>query len=96
MQIPLLLIMPMTFDIHTILFCMLSGIMLLFAQLGLVKAYSYASAAEVGVYQYSSVVFVGLIEWLLWSITPDALDYVGFVLVSIAGVIIIRSGKKLR
>lgn len=65
---------------------------------GLIKAYKYASALQVGVYQYtSSVVFVAIIEWSIWSRTPGLLDYIGFALVTIAGVFSIpSSGQKTK
>lgn len=91
MQIPLLWFTEGTPALDTILYSCLCGISLMSAQLGLVKAYTYATASEVGVYQYCSVVFVALIEWLVWSIAPDLLSIVGFILVSIAGIFIISA-----
>lgn len=80
-------------DVKSYGFAVLSGILLLIAQLLLVKAYKYATAAQVGIYQYASVVFVGLINWLLWNAVPNAWDLIGVLLVTIAGFIIIRSGN---
>lgn len=97
MQIPLLWFSEKTPSLTTFFYSSLSGIMLMVAQLGLVKAYKYAAASQVGVYQYSSVVFVALIEWLIWSKTPGLLDYIGFLLVSIAGIFIISySGPRVK
>lgn len=53
----------------------------------------YAKAAQIGIYQYSSVVFVGLLDWLFWGVIPSSVDAVGVLLVAIAGIIIIRSGR---
>lgn len=89
MQLPLLWLTDNIPSNETIGYAALSGIMLVLAQISLVKAYQNASASEVGVYQYSSVVFVGMMEWLLWSMTPGFLDIIGFILVSIAGIFII-------
>lgn len=94
MQLPLLWLTKSHPSAETFLYASLSGLALLIAQLALVKAYTYAEASEVGVYQYSSVVFVGIIEWLLWHRNPGLADVVGFLLVSIAGIIIIHSGLK--
>jgi len=74
------------------LWALLSGIFLLGAQIALVNAYHYASASEVGVYQYTSVIFVGILEWLIWNTVPNSWDLLGVLLVMIAGVIIIRYG----
>ncbi len=93
-QIPLLFFTTSHMPLESVLYASLSGIMLLIAQLGLVRAYIYAEASQVGVYQYCSVVFVGIIEWLIWGKAPGWLDFIGFLLVGIAGIIIIRSGNK--
>lgn len=81
-------------DELSLTFASLSGAALLLAQITLVKAYRFAQAAEIGVFQYASVVFVGLIGWVLWNHVPTGLDLCGIVLVTLAGVLIIRSGKK--
>ena len=90
-QIPLLFWGGPPPSLETIAYAGGSGIMLMIAQLGLINAYRYAAASQVGVYQYTSIVFVALIEWLFWSRTPGLFDYMGFVLVTIAGIIIIFS-----
>ena len=96
LQIPLLWFAKETPSLTTFFHSSLCGIALMMAQLGLVTAYKYATASEVGVYQYSSVVFVAIIQWIIWSHTPGLLSYIGFGLVSIAGIFIISSGAKSR
>ncbi len=50
-------------------------------QLQLTRAYSHAPAARVGAMGYSAVLFAGVIGWLVWDETPDALSLVGAALV---------------
>lgn len=69
------------------------GFMLVAAQLALVHGYKYATASQIGIYQYTSVVFVGLLDWLLWNSVPTGGDLIGVLLVTLAGIIIIRSNK---
>ncbi len=71
----------------------MSGIALLTAQLLLVSAYKFADASELGVYQYASVVFVGLMDWMIWNMAPPVIDIVGILLVTLAGYIIMRKGS---
>jgi drug/metabolite transporter (DMT)-like permease len=61
-------------------------------QLLLTAAYGSASAARVGPFIYSSVVFAGLQEWTLWGSVPDALSLAGMVVVAAAGVLALRIG----
>lgn len=67
-----------------------AGAALFFAQQSLVRAYREASAADVGVFQYASVIFVGLIDWFVWGQTLPLSDAFGIALVILAGVVIIR------
>lgn len=96
MQVPLLFFTAQTPTHEIAFYSALCGIVLMIAQLALIKAYTYAEAAQVGVYQYCSVVFVAIIEWIIWSKSPLLSDYIGFILVSAAGIFIITSGKKLK
>lgn len=93
MQIPLLFIgeLPAT---ESILYAACGGLCLLGAQLGLIRGYWYATAAQVGIYQYTSVIFVGLFDWILWGIVPSLNEFIGVILVALAGIIIIREGSR--
>lgn len=92
-QIPLLFFGGPIPNAESCLYACLSGVVLLVAQLALVQAYLYAEASQVGIYQYASVVFVGILDWMLWGTAPTLLELLGTVLVAIAGIIIIRSGN---
>lgn len=91
LQIPLLFLTPSLPTPPAVLYSILAGLLLLVAQLGLIQSYRYASASQVGIYQYTSVVFVGLLGWALWGTLPTAGDLIGILLVTLAGVIIIRN-----
>jgi drug/metabolite transporter (DMT)-like permease len=70
-----------------------SGIILLLAQLFLVRAYTYAEASQVGIYQYATIVFIGVLNWIIWGEVPSLIDLVGVILVAIAGIMIIRNSS---
>lgn len=91
-QIPLIFFsgLPTTQSCY---YAMLAGLFLLGAQLALVTGYKYAQASKIGIYQYTSVVFVGLFDWLIWGAVPTVSEWIGVILVSLAGIIIIRSGS---
>ena len=59
------------------------------AQLLLSKGYRYAAAGELGSFTYGSVIFAGLLGWLLWDelITFEAMF--GMALVVFSGVIVV-------
>lgn len=63
------------------------GITMAVAQFLLILAYNQASAAQLSPFNYSVVVFSGLIGWLIWNETPNAPAFFGVVLVCVGGVL---------
>ncbi len=94
LQIPLLFFVESFPNGESIIYAILAGVILLAAQLSLVTGYRYAQASQIGIYQYSSVVFVGIIDWLFWGTIPTEVEIIGALLVAFAGIIVIRSGNK--
>jgi drug/metabolite transporter (DMT)-like permease len=93
LQIPLLFFVETQLSMEGVFYAILSGACILAAQMALVTGYKYAQASQIGIYQYSSVVFVGLIDWMIWGAIPSGGDLIGALLVAIAGIIVIRSGN---
>lgn len=91
LQIPLLFFAPFP-SWESVVYSIFAGVALLVAQMSLVTAYRFAQASQIGIYQYSSVVFIGLIDWLMWKIIPTSSEVVGTLLVALAGILVIRSG----
>ncbi|MGC1307079.1 MAG: DMT family transporter [Phormidesmis sp.] len=56
-------------------------------QLLLVKAYSYAEPHQIGVFQYSSVIFAAAIGWLFFDEIPNGLAVGGMVLIVLGGAL---------
>lgn len=61
------------------------------AQLLLTRAYAYAPAAEVGPFIYTSVVFAGIVGWLVWGEMPDGAAWIGAACIGAAGIYAIRT-----
>lgn len=95
LQIPLLYFGGPFPSVDSCIYAILSGVVLLIAQLALVKGYKYAEASQIGIYQYASVVFVGILDWLLFGTAPNLRDLTGVILVAVAGIVIIRSGNNV-
>lgn len=58
-------------------------------QLLLTRAYGLAPAAHIGALVYTTVLFAGLIGWLVWNERPDVLSLVGGVGVIAAALIVV-------
>jgi drug/metabolite transporter (DMT)-like permease len=57
------------------------------SQLLIILAYHYARPAVIAPFNYSVVVFSGLIGWLVWQNVPGWLALVGVVLVAVGGIL---------
>jgi len=67
----------------------MTGLFFILCQIFLIKAYQCAEPHEVGVFQYSSVVFAGFFDWIIWNKVPSLLTFIGIVLVIIGGALAI-------
>ncbi|HEX4056096.1 MAG TPA: DMT family transporter [Tepidisphaeraceae bacterium] len=56
------------------------------AQLLIIFAYYYATPGRIAPFNYSVVVFSGVIGWIVWHNRPDALALVGVLLVTAGGI----------
>jgi drug/metabolite transporter (DMT)-like permease len=71
------------------------GLTMALAQLLLILAYEQASPSRVSPFNYSVVVFSGLIGWIVWNQIPNALSILGIILVCVGGILsVIHYHKK--
>lgn len=91
LQIPLLQFAGPLPDFQILLYSCIAGLSFLIAQLFLVHAYELASVSNVSVFQYSTVIFIGLFEWLFHHYIPSLSDATGILLIIMAGIIIVRN-----
>jgi drug/metabolite transporter (DMT)-like permease len=71
------------------------GVLATLGQIFLTRAYAHAPAAQVGPFIYTTVVFAGLLDWLVFGrrALPDAAFMAGAVLVCAAGILALRSTR---
>ena len=71
------------------------GLTMAIAQLLLILAYEQASPSRVSPFNYSVVVFSGIIGWIVWNEIPNALSIAGTILVCAGGILsVIHYHKK--
>ena len=63
------------------------------AQVLMTRAYHHAPAAQVGPFIYTSIVFAGLFDVWLFGRVPDAYAAAGALLVVVAGIAALRTGR---
>ena len=76
---------PMT--LQQTVFLLLAGLAATGGQLSITAAYTYAPASELSVYDYSQVIFAGLLGFLFIGEIPDTLSYVGYIIIIGASVV---------
>ncbi len=97
---PLAYFLADTPPLESVLWSLCAGFVSFFAQFFIVKAYSCADPCHIGAFQYTSVVFAGLIGWLIWNQTPTIYDLIGMGIVMLGGILAIslyhlKTSKKL-
>lgn len=67
-------------------FLLLAGTFGCAGQLAITRAYQFAPAREIAVYDYSQVVFSALLGWVFFSQLPDICSLLGYVIICGVGV----------
>ncbi|KGQ71533.1 membrane protein [Chelonobacter oris] len=75
-------------------YLLLSGVMATVGQFGITLAYRYASAKEVSIYSYASVLFAALFSVLLFEQYPDLFSWLGYLLIFIGGYLMFLLNSK--
>ncbi|MGK5595564.1 MAG: hypothetical protein ACSNEK_09460 [Parachlamydiaceae bacterium] len=44
-----------------------------YSQWFIVRAYRYAGASKIGVFQYSTIIWVGIIDWIVWEVKTQSI-----------------------
>jgi drug/metabolite transporter (DMT)-like permease len=63
------------------------GVFMAVAQLLIILAYQHATASQIAPFNYSVVIFSGLIGWIVWNNTLDWVSGVGILLVCVGGIL---------
>ena len=63
------------------------GVFMALAQLLIILAYEHATASQIAPFNYSVVIFSGLIGWIVWHNELDWLSIVGILLVCAGGIL---------
>ena len=89
-QVPFLFFADFLPPLTNLFYAFIAGVCFLISQIFLAKAYEYAPAAKIGVFQYFTILYVAIFDWLLWNKVLSLVDLIGALLIIVAGVIIIK------
>ncbi|GAB4235275.1 MAG: hypothetical protein Kow00109_08470 [Acidobacteriota bacterium] len=85
---------PVSLSLRELLLLFGVGGVAALAQWLLTLGYAGAPAAAVGPFIYSTVVFAGGLDWLLWDVAPDRNTIVGSCLVVAGAVLVLRRSRR--
>jgi drug/metabolite transporter (DMT)-like permease len=77
-----------------LLFLLGTGIFAALGQFSLTLAYQYGRAAEVSIYNYSSIIFSALLGYIFWGEISDPMSILGTIMVIGASVIVFIYGRR--
>jgi drug/metabolite transporter (DMT)-like permease len=70
------------------------GFFLFLTQFFLTAAYRYGSPTLLGPFNYSIIIFTGILSWVFWGTIPGILDGIGLLLISLGGILSIKKLAK--
>ena len=63
-----------------------AGASAVIGQFGITMAYSYAPPRQIAVYDYSNIIFTGILGFVFFGQIPDALSLLGFAAIILAAI----------
>jgi drug/metabolite transporter (DMT)-like permease len=78
------------------LYLALAGLSMIGAQISLTVAMRSTSPHDIAPLVYISVIFAGLIDWIIWDNKPGLIAILGIIVVIVGGIMTIFKGQKTR
>lgn len=67
------------------------GLLATIGQWLLTRGYASGPVGQIGFFHYSSVIFAGVFDWLIWNARLDHVSLAGIILIIIAGIVAMRT-----
>lgn len=84
--LPSMIIHPAAMSLRSFLCLLIAGLSACVGQFGITKAYMYAPAREISVYDYTQVLFAAAFGFLIFNQVPDVFSVIGYCLICGAGI----------
>ncbi|RLC50526.1 MAG: EamA family transporter [Candidatus Cloacimonadota bacterium] len=75
-------------------YLLMIGVFGAIGQFTLTYAYRYGKASEIAIYNYSNIIFAGIIGFALWLEVPDLLSIIGGLIIIIASIYVFIFNSK--
>ena len=80
-------------NIYQLSMLILAGASATIGQYGVTFAYRYAAAKNISVFDYSQVLFSGILGFIFFSELPDLQSLIGYIIVISIGIILVKKTK---
>ena len=77
-----------------LIYLILAGFAACLGQFGITKAYLFAPAKEISVYDYTQVIFAAVFGFFIFGQTPDIFSFIGYALICGAGIWMFKVNKR--
>lgn len=90
---PLMLIYYEPMKLIQLTYLILAGVFASLGQFGITRAYKYAPAREISIFDYSNIIFSALLSLCLFGILPDYLSVIGYIVIFMASLYMFKFNK---
>lgn len=84
--LPFVLFSSTRITAHQLLMLIIAGVFGCIGQFGITRAYVYAPAREISVYDYTQVLFAAVLGYFVFGQIPDGWSILGYILICGAGI----------
>lgn len=91
---PLMLVYYTPMELMQLVYLILAGIFASLGQFSITRAYKYAPAKEISIFDYTNIVFSALISLLLFGILPDYLSVIGYIIIFTVSLYMVKGNRK--
>ena len=92
--LPFMLMNAAAMNVKSLFFLICAGVFACVGQFGITRAYIFAPAKEISVYDYTQVIFAAIFGFLVFGQLPDLWSVVGYCLICGAGIGMFFYNKK--
>lgn len=92
--VPAMFVHYVPLTMHEFILLMGGGICIAGAEICATKAYTYAPGKEISVFGYTEVIFSTIISFLVFGTLPKTLEYIGYALIIVGGIIVFFYDRK--
>ncbi|PID82870.1 MAG: EamA family transporter [Clostridiales bacterium] len=81
-------------SVKEVIILLLAGVFATLGQYGVTLAYKYAPSKEVSIYNYTGLIFSGMLELVFFGVLPDYISIIGYIIIFSASFMLYKLAVK--